>query len=120
MSFNFAQYKKQARQTLHSVMAVPAFYQDGQTSSTAIPVRWHNKLVNNGASPDGYDATIIEGINRLVFQEPDLTLAGITLRRGGLVMIPDYDDAIFKLDTEAPQDGPLNVYWNVSYEKPTQ
>lgn len=96
-------------------MAVPAFYSDVDTASTAITVRWHNKLVSNGASIDGFDASIIEGINRLVFQESDLITAGIALRRGGLVIVPDYDLAAFKLDSEAPQDGPENVYWNVAF-----
>lgn len=119
MTFNFAKYKRQARQTLHGVMAVPAFYQDCDTAATDEPnvtVRWHNKLVTNGASQDGFDAQIIEGVNRLVFQEAEIALAGITLRRGGTVLIPDYDNAMFKLDTQAPQDGPENIYWNVTFQ----
>lgn len=96
-------------------MAVPAFYTDVGTASTPVTVRWHNKLVNNGASIDGFDATIIEGINRLVFQESELEAAGISLRRGGQVLIPDYDNATFKLDSDAPQDGPENIYWNVVF-----
>lgn len=114
MSFNFAQYKRQARRALHGIMAVPAFYQDSLTASTPVTVRWHNKLVTNGASQDGFDAQIIEGVNRLVFLESEIALAGITLRRGGLVTVIDYDDILFKLDTQAPQDGPENIYWNVT------
>lgn len=118
MTFDFAAHKARTRQMLHSIMAVSAFYTDIQTPQTAEPnvtVRWHNKLVTNGASQDGFDAQIIEGVNRLVFQSDQLTLAGVTLRGKGLVYIPGYN-AIFKLITQEPQDGPLNVYWNVTYQ----
>lgn len=115
MAFNLAQHKRKARQILHGIMAVPAFYSDRDTLPTPITVRWHNKLVSNGASIEGFDASIIEGINRLVFQEAELEAAGIALRRGGRVVIPDYDNATFKLDSDAPQDGPENIYWNVVF-----
>lgn len=115
MTFNLATFKRQSRRVLHSIMAVPASYSDGSTDPTPVTVRWHNKVVNQGASPDGYDAVIIQGINRLVFQESELIAAGINLRRGGRVVIPDYDGATFRLDAEAPQDGPENVYWDVVF-----
>lgn len=114
--FDFAALKQRSRLALHGTMAVPAVYEDSQTSATpGVTVRWHNKLARNGKGETGFDAEIIEGIDRLVFQESNLALAGITLRRNGRVTI-DYKGvvAVFTLEAEEPQDGPENVYWSVS------
>ena len=122
-----AQYKADARRVLHERAAVSAFYSDDVVDNVEITVRWHTKLTLAGRAPDGFDAAIIEGINRLVFQEPELTSEGrvarglpplpddldsIELQREGKVTVPDYQIE-FELDSMEEPDGPLNIYWNV-------
>lgn len=109
-------------------MAVSAFYKDATLADEVeITARWHTKLTMAGKAEDGFDVSIVEGINRLVFQSPELTsegraerslpelptgLAALVLRRGGLVRVPSLE-ATFELDHEEETDGPLNVYWGV-------
>lgn len=123
----FAQYKATARRVVHTHAAVSAFYSDDVVDSVEITTRWHTKLTLAGRAPDGFDASIIEGINRLVFQETELTSAGrverglpplpdgleqIELQQYGKVTVPDWGVS-FELDSLEEPDGPLNIYWNV-------
>jgi hypothetical protein len=111
-----AELKAECRQVLHENLAVSAFYSDGETPEPAEPnctVRWHNKLARNGALDGNYAGEIIEGIDRLVFQDAELNSNNLTLRQGGRVRIPDLV-ATFELDVREPGDGPLNVYWTVA------
>lgn len=123
MGFDMAQAKAQRRQVVHTTLAVPAFYDDDNLiEPVAITVRWHNKLSRAGALEGGYAAEIIEGIDRLVFNEPELTSKGVTLYEGGKVSIPSLaaaagSPASFTLEAEEPGDGPLNVYWSVSRDR---
>lgn len=126
-----AQHKLNARRVLHQHAAVSAFYVAGVGDDPVeLTVRWHTKLSNAGKLDDGFDATIIEGINRLVFQEPELTSEGraerglpplpdgvdeIELVRGGTVTLPDLG-LTFELDHQEEGDGPLNIYWGVTQQ----
>lgn len=103
-------------------MAVPAVYQDSSTPPTNITARWHNKLVKAGEMDGGFDVSVIEGIDRLVFNEAVLLEATsaetgdpveVVLRRNGLVVIPKFSAAYY-LDAREPGDGPLSIYWMVS------
>lgn len=104
-------------------MAVPAIYTDplGEpypsdaqaAAGLTLTVRWHNKLARAGNAEGGYSAEIIEGVDRLVFLQPQLDALGLVLERTGVVTIPGYGTA-WELDSEAPTDGPLTVYWNVA------
>lgn len=124
MSFDFADAKRQARQVVHDYLAVSAVYTspDGEIFGTVnadltvtggVTIRWHNKLVRNGAMDGDFSGEIFEGVNRLVFQQPQLDASGVVLERLGTIMVPKYDNHTFTLDLEGPSDGPLNVYWNV-------
>lgn len=116
--------KTAARSALHQAMGVSGVYtspedvvtpSDAQaTAGLVLRVRWHNKLERNGAIEGAFNAEIIEGINRLVFQSDNLAALGLELEQDGVVVIAGYNNARFQLDTEEPSDGPLNVYWNVS------
>lgn len=113
-----ADHKTEARQAIHDRLAVSAIYERGSTRVEDTPelrftVRWHNKIAHMGAIEGGFDATIIDGINRLVFNDPQLTALGLELRKGGRVTIPAWA-ASFELDSEEPMDGPLNRYWAVA------
>lgn len=112
-AFDLAVLKAQARQSVHDTLAVSAVYQDDDTQPTGITVRWHNKLARAGALDGGFDVEVIEGINRLVFNEPEITSKGITLRHDGRVTIPQYN-LTFSLDSQEPGDGPTNIYWTVA------
>lgn len=98
-------------------MAAEAVYRETDSGpvTEGLTVRWHNKLVKAGSAEGGFDAEILEGIDRLVFQESNLAAVGVTLKRRGLVDV-DYMGvtAKFRLEAEEPQDGPENVYWVVS------
>lgn len=123
MGFDMAQAKAQNRQVVHSTLAVPAFYQDDDLPEpVAITVRWHNKLSRAGALEGGYDAEIIEGIDRLVFNQPELTSRELTPVERGRVEVPSLSalagfSVVFTLEAEEPGDGPVNVYWSVSRER---
>lgn len=113
-----ARAKLKGRQALHRALAAPAVYRDTSTpvDGLGITVRWHNKLVRNGAQEGGYDAEILEGIDRLVFQKSDLAVNAVELKTKGTVTVPfdDGSSAVFRLEAEEPEDGPENRYWSVS------
>jgi hypothetical protein len=115
-----ADHKLKARQAIHDSLAVPAKYEQASTSIADDPlglrftVRWHNRLQKIGQLEGGFDAQIIDGIDRLVFNDPQLAALELQLRRGGLVTVAALGNAIFELDSEEPMDGPINRYWMVA------
>lgn len=111
-----AEIKAASRQALHEGLAVDAFYTHNAHVDVPITVRWHNKLARAGALEGGFDVEIIEGIDRLVFNEPELVLKNIILQRNATVRIPELGGAVFRLDVEEPRDGPVNLYWTVAKE----
>jgi len=126
MSFDFRAEKAAARQSVHDTLAVPAVYrsQDGLVVNDKITVRWHNKLSRNGTDYDGFDAVVVEGINRLIFNSTNLALAGLnpdSMAHGDTVTIqwPGRADAVFTLDSSERSDGPLSFYWSVIHERET-
>lgn len=116
MTFDIGAFKAQARNTLHATMAVGAIYWDAETDETPITVRWHNKLKLNGTAGGEFDVSILEGIDRLVFNGPELTSLGIILDEdSGYVKIPAYDNAVFRVGAMEPADGPVNIYHRVEH-----
>jgi hypothetical protein len=119
-----SEYKTLARAALHPVMSDPASYtapqgQGGAVTPTeeqieaglSLLVRWHNKMKIIGENTQA-DAGILEGVNRLVFQQPNLDELGLTLAKNGIVEMPGLSK-VFRLDHHEEGDGPLNVYWSV-------
>lgn len=112
-------------------MAVSAFYQDPSLEAPVeITVRWHTKLSLAGKGAEDFEAAIVEGINRLVFQDTELTSEGreardlpalpegleaLDLVHGGVVTVPDFGVS-FHLDHMEEPDGPLNIYWSVAQQ----
>lgn len=113
MDFDFAAAKAENRQSVHDALAVAAVYTDDNTPATDVTVRYHTKLSNAGALEGGFGVQVLEGIDRLVFNAPQLAALGIELRHGGQLAIPQYGMA-FSLDAEEPADGPVSVYWTVA------
>lgn len=127
MSFDFAAAKAVSRQVVHDHLAVSALYHDADTPATPVTVRWHTKqTLAVGAMDGGFDSQFLEGIHRLVFNGHELAVAlgggPLELQHRGVVAItaPQYNGAMFSLETEEPQDGPQNVYWTVALVKPDQ
>lgn len=127
MAFDLAETKRTARQALHGLAGVLAYYTGPQDGAVAVElyVRWHNKLARPvGDLENGGYAEILAGVDRLVFNADNLaapiqsdgTTAGpVTLARLGTVEFRQYD-MTFSLEHTEPSDGPLNVYWTVVRE----
>lgn len=111
---NFAALKLMTRQTVHNVLAVSAFYRATPGSTEiACTARHHTKgQIVGDLDASGY-ATMIENINRIVFNVPEVTSLALDLRQGGVVRFPDYGLS-FRLDTrDDPASGPVETIWNV-------
>lgn len=118
-----SEYKTQARAALHAAMAEPASYTAPGVGGAVTPspeqieaglsltVRWHHKLRIVGENVQS-DAGVIEGINRIVFNQPELDALGLAPVKHGVVSIPGLNKTL-RLDYREEDDGPLNVYWSV-------
>ena len=132
---SFADIKERGRRALHRALAVPCSIKDDDHPTLPDPlldandkpvyltVRWHNKLSRGGDLTGDY-AEVIDGIDRLIFNDENvaevsdaLVLAGeapLVLARGAEITIPAYKDARYSLDTKEPSDGPLETAWVVT------
>jgi hypothetical protein len=113
--FSIAEMKARSRDMLHKSMSVAALHFTHPVApgvaGTPITVRWHNKIVREGGQFDGTE--IITGVDRLIFIEDELTVEGISLSRNDEVLIPEYNNMRFSLDTEDVNDGPVTTSWSV-------
>jgi hypothetical protein len=111
-----AEIKARARKAVHAAFSVSASHRAyGSDVVTAVQVRWHNKLVlqGNGTS-DGY-ASVIEGIDRMVFDLDELAGKGIALDRGDTItMGQEYHNAVLVLEEMEPMTGPVEQKWWVA------
>lgn len=117
-----SEVKASARQAIHDALGEPASYLD-KNLGVAVPteeqraaglrltIRWHNKLKILGER-NSADAGIIEGINRIVFNKPQLDALGITPIRLGILDVPGMGMK-FRLEYHEEADGPINDYWTV-------
>jgi hypothetical protein len=113
MKFNFAAAKASARRTVHSTLAVQAFYKANSTSTPVeITARWHSGLAQHG-QVNGQGAQVVEGVDQVVFNREELVLLNLALTRGGLVTFPDYQDLKLSLDTRLPYEGAIEEIWQV-------
>lgn len=130
---SLADIKAKARRAIHGKLAVAAtlidedhptglIFADDYTGP-GLAVRYHNKIDRNG-DLDGDYAEIIDGIDRLVFNDENLAAvsaaledngeAPLVLARAAVVTIPEYKGLRFTLDSQEPPDGPLEVIWVVA------
>lgn len=125
--------KTQARRAIHGKLAVPASYVDEDHpeglifaedyAGSGLTVRYHNKLDRSG-NLDGDWAEIIDGIDKLIFLDEQITElsaalvengeAPLALSRGAVVTISGYKGLTFTLDSQEPPDGPLETRWVVA------
>lgn len=130
---SLADIKAKARRAIHGKLAVAALLTDDahptglifgdDYTGPGLLVRYHNKIDRTGAL-DGDYGEIIDGIDRLVFNDENLAdvsaalvengEAPLSLRRAAVVTIPEYKGLKFTLDTQEPPDGPLETIWGVA------
>lgn len=130
---SLADIKAKARRAIHGKLAVPASLTDDSHPSGLIfaedytgpglLVRYHNKIDRNG-DLDGDYAEVIDGIDRLVFNDENLAAVSaaleengeppLSLARAAVVTIAEYKGLRFTLDSQEPPDGPLEVIWVVA------
>jgi hypothetical protein len=112
-----------ARNSLHARLAEPCTYEDRATPVTPsveqsaegliLTVRFAMKTRIASAESDA--VSIMENIERLIFNQPQLDALGLELDVGGVVSVPGYE-INFILDQPIDPDGPINVYWTVVRE----
>lgn len=118
MAFDFAATKSKARQVLHDTLAVSALYQDSTlVEPVSLRVRFHTKINRFGDLVEQGWAEVIEGVNRLIFNIPELTEKGVIPRNGATVSLAaPFDGVVLVLHVEEPGDGIVSATWQVSKE----
>lgn len=118
MAFDFAALKAQVRQTVHDTLSIAADYSDDNTSPVELRVRFHTKINRFGDMLDQGWAEVVEGVNRLIFNKPELDQNSVTLRRGGKVTFtdPHFEGIVLVLHVQEPDSGPIDAIWQVSQE----
>lgn len=113
--------KQQARLGIHDRMAEPCSYSDGveptaptveqQAAGLALTARFHSRSKVNMGDHDGL--VVMEPIEKLVFNQEQLTALALVPERGATVNFPGYGLTV-TLDQELDPDGPVNRYWTVT------
>lgn len=113
---SLAAIKAKARKAVHAAFSYSATYMDG-TLDAAVPVkvRWHNRLVLMGDYDQSGYASVIDGIERIIFDRSELSALGIEPMRGGVVVITDegMNSTTLTLDVREKYVGPLEEKWQV-------
>lgn len=116
---DFAALKAQVRQVVQDTMSTEADYTSPDGVVTALRVRWHNKIARHGDLLDAGYAEVIEGINRVIFNIPELDQKSVTPEQRGTLTLtsPHFNGAVLILDTMEPVVGPIEQIWNVAHEQ---
>lgn len=121
---SFLDLKTASRRKVHTAFAVPCLLTRGWRGgggTIALTARFHTRIgIGGDLSGQGY-ATIIEGIQRVIFNREEFTTAFdgalLTLVRSDIVTFPGYlngDDMAVTLDARDPYDGPIDEKWSVA------
>ena len=118
---SIADIKRKARTDLHRKLGEPCTYTapDGAVfpsvaqaeAGLALTVRFATKL--KAFTPETDALTILEGVERLIFNQDELTALSLVLDHAGQVAVPEFE-LVLDLDQEMDPDGPLNRYWTVT------
>jgi hypothetical protein len=112
--------KRETRLALQARMGEPCTYttEDGVVPTAehvaaglGLTARFHTKAKVNLGDSDGL--TVMEPIEKLVFNQTELTALELTLENGAEIHFPGYEITVI-LDQELDPDGPENVYWTVT------
>lgn len=122
----FAEQKAKARKAVHAAFSYAATYQDNTLDAPVpVSVRWHSKMVVLGDFQDSGYASVIEGIQKIIFMRDELEaisyvkngveLYGIVPRPHGVVTItePGFGLPQFSLEVQEEFVGPLEEKWQV-------
>lgn len=113
-SFDWTSTKALIRQTVHDVLQVGATVivaPGGEAQD--ITVRWHDKINRFGNLENAGWAQTVEGIDRLIFNRPELTSKSIVLTDKSVVTLNAAGDK-FQLDVKEPPNGPIEEVWVVA------
>jgi len=118
MAGNFAAIKAKARRDVHRAFGVAASHTDVVSGvlTEDLSVRWHNKQVLLGDLQDSGYASVIEGIERVIFERAELVAKGITLKKGDVITITaeGFENAKLIIHEREPIVGPIEVKWWVA------
>lgn len=112
--------KQAARLAIHGRMGEPCTYTDENgvvptaehvAAGLELTARFHTKSKVNLGDSDGL--TVMEPIEKLVFNRSQLEALGLTPDGGAHIHFPGYELSVI-LDQELDPDGPENVYWTVT------
>ena len=113
--------KNEARLALHGSLGEPCSYSvDGDpaiptveqlAAGLVLTTRFHTKAKLTLGDNDGL--SVMEPIEKLVFNADQLEALGLVLESGATVTIPGYELSVI-LDSPLDADGPQNVYWTVT------
>jgi hypothetical protein len=111
-AFDFAALKAQTRQTVNDFLAVDGFLytNDEGPDGTPLSVRWHDKINRFGNNDNMGWAERVEGIDRLIFNKPELATLGLKLSRNMEIWIESASKT-FALEFAEPEDGPIEEIW---------
>lgn len=112
----FQALREQARRDIHAAFAVPALLND----TVELSVRWHDRFVRAVGDEGGGGpfAQYLENVDKLIFDDLELSTKAVVLKRGDRITLTDYEDFVLILDSRDPKDGPVKVTWNVVRPKP--
>lgn len=112
--------RTQARRDVHAAFAYAAVLvrpvpltDPVEYTETPITVRWHDKVERVGNISGGDYAEILSTIERLLFNSEELAAEGLTLVRGDVIKLTEFNNYTLQLDVLEPPDGPIKVTWTV-------
>lgn len=109
----FAEHKAKARQVIHDHLAVAAIYRENNAADPVnLTVRWHNKIALSGDLDNGGYTEMIEGVNRVVFNIPELLAAGVKIRQGARLTMVDTSEVLI-VGVQEKTHGPIEEIWQV-------
>jgi hypothetical protein len=113
MASRFAETLAKARQVVHDHLSFAAVYQENDAADPVeLSVRRHSKIALSG-DLDGQGYTeILEGVNRLVFNKPELAEKSVTLVEGGVIKVTSSGER-FVLCVKEKVRGVVEESWQV-------
>jgi len=118
---SLAEIKADNRRAIHLEFGVPVTYTDlvgitypsveQSAGGLVLTARFSTKA--RILAPDNDAVTIMENVERLIFNSEQLDALAIELEQGGQVQLIEYDIPLH-LDMPLDNDGPINRYWTVT------
>lgn len=113
--------KRKARMKLHQRFGEPCVYTapDGtvtpsaEQSAEGLVLHARFATRQRAFTPESEAVTILEGIERVIFNQPELDGLGLAPVHAGQLHFPDLELTL-DLDQEMDPDGPINRYWTVT------